>query len=334
MASGNSATIYDVAQAAGISISTVSRYLNSPQKVNAETSRRIRQAMDNLAWIPQGNTGSKASRSIGRIGILTPFFPAPSFVQRMQGMTPIFRKSNCEMVIYTVDSPEQLAEYLHSIPLSRRLQGLIIMSMHIDEHSALRLNNAGIQVVMVEYVHPLFSCVGTDNRLGGALAAQTFIQKGYKSCGFIGEQTDLPYSLHPSDLRLEGYRQELERLGYPLQDAYALTGEGTVQDAQRMAAQLLALPKPPRAIFAMSDLQAIGVQRAARAKGVKVPQELAILGFDDIEVSDFLELSTISQSLSESGRLAAELLMECIEDPGRPRTCVNLDAHLVERSTT
>ncbi len=327
-------TIYDVARLAEVSISTVSRYLNTPEKVNKQTGGKILEVMNRLAYIPHGNSGSKASRQIGRIGVLTPYFPSPSFVQRLQGMTPIFRTANFEMVVYIVDTPLQLEEYLHSIPFTKRLDGLIVMSMRIGERDTARLLKANLKVVMIESDHPEFTSIEADSVRGGALAARTFIDKSYFPCGFIGEATVHPYSLQPSDLRLKGYREELARSGHAIRSEHVRLGEGNVEDAKRMALELLTLPKRPRAIFAMSDLQAIGVIKAVRELNLRSPEDVAILGFDDIEAAGYLDLSTISQSLAESGRLAAEVVIGNIQNPDRPRQRIQLQVSVVERGTT
>jgi len=327
-------TIYGVATHAGVSIATVSRFLNSPDKVNAETARRISASMDQLGYFPRGQAGSRAHRSIRRIGVLTPFFPAPSFVQRLRGITAVLRQEHCEMVVCAVDSPEQLAEYLHSVSLLRRFDGLIIMSMHIGDGDSRRLLQSNLHAVMIESASAQFTSVEADNVLGGRLAAQSFVEKGYVPCAFIGEQTSLPFSLQPSAMRLAGYREALEASGHPLAPELIRTGQVSADDGCRMAGELLDLPEPPRAIFAMSDLQAIGVLKAARQRGIAVPHSLAVMGFDDIEAAGFLDLSTVSQSLEESGRLAAQLLMDRIREPDRPLQRVHLDVRVVERDTT
>lgn len=327
-------TIYDVAEQAGVSITTVSRYLNNPEKVNAETGKKVQDAINHLAYIPHGNTGTKASRQVGRIGVLTPFFPAPSFVQRLQGMTPVFRQFHCEMVIYTVDSPEQLEEYLHSIPFSKRLDGLIIMSMRIREADAQRLVKAGLEVVLIEQHHPQFSGIEADNVRGGILAAEHFLSKGYRSCAFVGEKVAPSYSLHTSAPRWQGYESTLRDAGYPVDPRHVLLGETTFEDGYRIGLELLEPEGRPRAVFAMCDLQAIGVMKAARNLGLRIPEDVAVLGFDDIEAAQYMELSTVSQSLSESGRLAAELLMGRIREPGRPHQGIQLKVAVVPRSST
>lgn len=327
-------TIYDVASQAGVSITTVSRYLNNPEKVNTETALRVQAAMDRLAYIPHGNTGSKASRQVGRVAVLTPFFPAPSFVQRLQGMTPVFRQAHCEMVIYTIDEPGQLTELLRSMPFAKRFDGLVVMAMRVTDEEASRLAAAGLQVVLVENHHPLFCGVEADNAVGGALAARHLVERGYTSFGFLGDTNDLAYSLHPGDLRLAGYRGALAEAGFSLADRHVLKGEPTVADGLRMGLELLAGPDRPRAVFAMSDLLAIGLLKAARQTGLRVPEDLAVVGFDDIEAADYMELTTVSQALYESGRLAAELLVGRIREPERPLQTAQLKVSVVVRSTT
>lgn len=330
----NGSTIYDVAKLAGTSISTVSRYLNNPEKVNVATAESINRAINQLGYFRHGNTGSKSSRQLGRVGVLTPFFPAPSFVQRLQGMTPVFRQANFEMVIYTVENPDQLNEYLQSFPFMRRLDGLIVMSMIVSEPDSRRLLQSGLQVVMIEHHNPHFSRVVCDNIRGGRLAATYFLSRGYRSCAFLGDWTELPYSLHPTDERLEGFRAALAEGGLVLGGEYVKLGKGTVDDSRVLAGELMDMAAAPRAVFAASDLMAIGALKAARERGLRVPEDVAVLGFDDIEMAEYLDLSTIDQKLTESGRLAAELLTARIRDPGRPLQSINLDVRVVERSTT
>ncbi len=334
MAENFGSTIYDVAARSGVSISTVSRFLNAPVKVNPDTALKIKTAMEQLAYIRHGNAGTRSSRQVGRVGVLSPFFPAVSFMQRMQGIAEVLRKADYELIIYSVDSLEQLEKYVHSCAFSRRLDGLIVMAMAISDENAKRLQKSGLQVVLIEQHSSYFSCIECDNVRGGALAAEHFLSKDYSPLGYIGQAEALPYSLQPSRLRLKGFRDSATAAGKPISDDHIRLGLDSVLDAQRMARELLSLRKPPRAIFAMSDLQAFGVIKAAREFGLRIPQDVAVLGFDDIEAADYMELSTISQSLNESGRLAAELLVGRIKEPGRPLQSVQLKVSVVERSTS
>ena len=122
-------TIYDVAELSGVSISTISRALNAPEKLNGETRARVFDAIDRLGFVPKAEARARALRQTGRIGVVTPYFTAPSFVQRLRGVASVLSKSKYELVIYTVDTARRLHGYVSSIPLTGNLDGLIIMSL-------------------------------------------------------------------------------------------------------------------------------------------------------------------------------------------------------------
>ncbi|MDT8298573.1 MAG: LacI family DNA-binding transcriptional regulator, partial [Spirochaetaceae bacterium] len=267
-------TIYDVASEAGVSITTVSRYLNSTSSVKAGTASRIADAMEKLDYIPHGNTGSRASRHVGRIGVLTPFYPAPSFVERLEGMIPVLRSNQFEVVIYTIENPEQLDEYLTSVPFTRRIDGLILMSVRLSEEQHRILSASGLHITMVETDDENYSRVLADDYQGGRIAAELFLKKDYFPCAYIGDRNrDISYSLHPSDVRLKGFRETLSAAGKNIDSSAIIESDTNVRDAQTVVEKLLNSTNPPRAIFAMSDLQAIGAFRAARECGVRVPEE-------------------------------------------------------------
>ncbi len=328
-------TIYDVAQEAGVSITTVSRFLNNSDNVKESTRARIADAMEKLDYIPQGNAGTRARRSVGRIGVLTPFFPAPSFVTRLSGMIPPLREANFEVIVYTIETPEQLDEYLTSVPFTRRIDGLILMSVHLTAEQHRILNASDLNVIMIESDDENYSRVLADSFRGGQLAAELFLKKNYMPCAFFGDQTkDIPYSCHPSEIRLQGFRETLRNNGYELDPDLIIESTTTVPDAYEKFSKFLAEGHRPRAIFAMSDLHAIGVMKAAREYGISIPEELAILGFDDIEAADWMELSTISQHLTDSGRIAAGLILERMSGKVETIQKINLQVGLIERKTT
>ena len=329
------ATIYDVASDAGVSITTVSRFLNNSESVKTSTGNRISDTMERLDYIPQGNAGSKADRSVGRVGVLTPFFPAPSFVQRLEGMIPVFKQNNFEMVIYTIESSEQLDEYLTSVPFTRRIDGLVLMSVRLTLEHHRTLQASGLHTVMVESNDENYSRVLADDYQGGRIAAQLFIEKGYFPCAYIGDRNrDISYSLHPSDIRLNGFRDTLKKAGGEIRDSMIIETDTSVENTRNTFGELLDKKNRPRAVFAMSDLQALGAIRAAKDRNIRVPEDLAVLGFDDIESSDWMGLSSITQHLGDSGRIAAGMLLEQISGKSKAIQKVNLQVGLIERETT
>ncbi len=326
-------TVYDVAKRAGVSIATVSRALNFPEKVSETTRARVLQAVDELNFVPKADAAARARQSHGRIGVLAPFLTYPSFVQRLRGVATALAGSPYEMAIYNVDNAARRDAYLASLSVTRRLDGLIVMTLPFDEPAARRLLTHGLETVLIEFRHPSFSSIIIDNQAGGRLAAEYLLSLGHRRLGFVGD-TDVPsHAIHTSDWRLDGYRQALAKAGIPLPDSYIALAPNGMEAAQQAAHCLLDLPERPTAIFAASDTQAMGVLKAARERGISVPRELSIVGFDDIEVADFIGLTTIRQQLEESGRIAVELLVSRLADRSRPIQQVQLQLQLIKRET-
>jgi LacI family transcriptional regulator len=329
----SSVTVYDVAREAGVSITTVSRVLNAPGKVSPATRERVRLAIDRLGFVPKAEAAARARKAHGRIGVLAPFFTYPSFVQRLRGVADALEFTPYELVIYNVDSSERRDAYLSSLPVTRRLDGLIIMALPFGEEAADRLVDSALAAVTIEFSQDPFSSIRIDDRAGGQMVADYFLRRGDRCCGFVGD-SDLPdYAIHTSDMRLDGYRSRLEQAGVGLPDEYIALAPHGREHARHGTLKLLDLPQPPTAIFAASDSQAFGVLKAARERGLDVPGELAVVGFDDIESADDVGLTTVRQPLEESGRVAVELLLARLANPNRLQQRIRFPLTFVQRDT-
>jgi DNA-binding LacI/PurR family transcriptional regulator len=175
--------------------------------------------------------------------------------------------------------------------------------------------------------------VEIDDVEGGRLATEYLIRKGHHRIAFLGD-SDLPeYSLHPVSLRLKGFRQALQTANISVPESFIRLAPYNQEQARQVAKELLDLPNPPTAIFAATDFQALGVIKATRQLGIKVPEELAVIGFDDLDMAEFEDLTTIRQHLDESGRLAIEILLSHITDFSRPVQHVRLPLSIIERLT-
>src|SRR3954452_7053711 len=327
------ATIYDVAETAGVSISTVSRVLNAPEHVLPATRARVLAAIDQLHFVPRAEATARARKAICRIGVLAPFFTYPSFVQRLRGVANTLADSAYEMVIYNVESAVRRDGHLATLPITRRIDGLIIMALPFESKAAQRLLAHELEGVLIEFTHPLFSSVEIDDESGGLLVARYLVERGHRRCAFVGD-SDVPvYALHTSDERLAGYRQGLIEAGLELPEQYISRAPHGTEAARRQAHALFDLPAPPTAIFSPSDTQAMGVLKAARERGLRVPGDVAVIGFDDVEFADYVGLTTVRQPLEESGRVAVDLLLARLADPSRPIQRVTLPLTLVQRET-
>lgn len=333
MASKTSPTIYDVAAAARVSISTVSRVLNNPEKVNEDTRNAVLHAIQKLGFVPKAEARARALKDFRRIGVLTPFFTAPSFVQRLRGAASALQSTSFELIIFTVDSASALRSYLETLPLTANLDGLIILSLQFDDHYAGQLVERGLETVLVEYPHPSLSGVEIDDVAGGKMAAEYLVKKGHRRMGFAGDTTIPDFGIHPITQRLRGFKQGLEDHGLRLREEYTLLVPYNVESTRAKAREFLKSSEHPTAFFAATDLQAIGILKAAADLHLRVPQDVAILGFDDLDVAEYVGLTTINQHLDESGRVAVELLLARLAEPDRSVQHIHLPLEIVERET-
>jgi DNA-binding LacI/PurR family transcriptional regulator len=334
MPAQNKPTIYDVAKYAGVSPTTVSRILNSPDKVSSKTREKVLAAIDKLSFVPKAEARARSLQHTGRIGVITPFFTAPSFIQRLRGIAQALSPENYELVIYTVDSGNHFHGYLSSLPLTGNLDGLIILSLPVGDNEVRRLIDGGLPTVLIEYPHPKLNCVEIEDVEGGRMAATHLLEKGHRRIAFLGD-TDLPeYSIHPVSLRLNGFRQTLKQAGIELPETFVRLAPYSQEQTRQVARELLGLSEPPTAIFAATDFQALGVLKAARQLNIRIPEQLAVIGFDDLDSAEYADLTTISQHLDESGKLAVEILLAQIETPSKSPRHVKIPLTLIERQTT
>lgn len=209
------------------------------------------------------------------------------------------------------------------------------MSLSINDQDAHRLSNNGMETILIEYSHPKLNSIVINDEHGGQLAAEHLIKKGHKTFAFLGDiEPPEKFAIHPVKSRLMGYEQVLSDAGYALPAAHIRSCPYTQEESRLAARELLTLPQPPTAIFVASDMQAPSVMKVARQLNIRIPQDLAVIGFDDIDVAEHVDLTTIRQHLDESGRLAAEILLARINEPNRPLQHINLPLNLIERLTT
>lgn len=330
-----SVTIRDVAKKAGVGVGTVSRVLNGSTAVSKNTRQKVLQAIDDLDYTP-----SPIARrlSLGRtltIGVIAPFFIRPSYVERLRGVEAALAESEYDFIIYNVETVARRDACFRDVPRQERVDGLLIMTLAPTDEEVARFQRENLPVVLVDGAHSVISHVSIDDVAGGYQATKHLLELGHRKIGYISDLLqESPFGFRPVADRYEGYRQALAEAGIEFQPEYHRQGELSRREARRLTRELLTLPDRPTAIFAYSDTQAFGVLRAAQDLSLKVPQQLSVIGYDDIEISEFLHLTTIRQQLYESGVRGAALLLEEISNyPSSPQSVV-LATELVVRDTT
>ncbi len=327
------ATIRDVAQKAGVGVGTVSRVLNGHTAVSAETRQRVLAAIAELNYSP-----NLAARRLSRgktmvIGALVPYFTNPSVVRRLQGVVSVVKGSQYDLILFDVESVERRDSYVRNVLRRQIVDGLLMISLTPTDEDVAELQRAHMPTVLVDARHPQLSRVVVDNVAGGYMATRYLIDLGHRRIAYISDFLDDPFNSPVRD-RFTGYCQALAEAGIPFRPEYHLQGIHGRSAARQMMRQLLQLPDPPTAIFAYSDTQAIGVLEETQAQGVAVPQHLALIGFDNIEASEYLHITTISQSLYASGISGCELLLQTMTEPPSEPQELLLPLELIQRQTT
>jgi DNA-binding LacI/PurR family transcriptional regulator len=329
------ATIAEVARQAGVGIGTVSRVLNDAPSVADETRRRVKQVIKDLDYQPSQVARNLSTGRTSTIAAVVPFVTHPSSIERLRGLVRVLTPRRYDMALYDVELREQRDEQLKRLSAPGRADAVVIVSLPLGNAEIRRFQSSGIPLILLDAHHPELNSIVTDNVLGGALATRHLIELGHRRIGFVGDAPVNPYGFTSSADRRSGYRAALTEAGIAFDPSLVKEGVHDGDVAAGLTEQLLVgHPDPPTAIFAASDTQALGVLDAARRLGRRVPDDLSVIGFDDIEVARHVGLTTVRQPLEESGSLAAEMLLGSLSRDGAGPSTTYLDLSLTVRSTT
>ena len=327
------ATIRDVAQKAGVGVGTVSRVLNDNVSVSQETRRKVLAAISELDFSPNLAARRLSSGKTMVIGALVPYFTNPSVVRRLQGIVSVVTNSVYDLILFDVELVERRDEYLLNVLRRQMVDGLLIISLTPTDTDVQHIQQSELPTVLVDANHPALSRVVVDNVFGGYQATKHLLDLGHRHIAYISDYLDDPFNSPVRD-RFKGYRQALAETGLEFIPEYHQQGPHGRYEARAMTTNLLNQPTPPTAIFAYSDTQAIGVIEAALDLGIKIPEDLSVIGFDNIEAAEYLHITTIRQALYESGVSGCELLLQVMANPMPEPQEILLPIELVQRNTT
>ncbi len=330
----NVATIRDIARQAGVGLGTVSRVLNNSPLVSAATRQRVLDVIAELDYSPNPIARRLSWGRTLTIAAIVPFFTRHSPIERLRGIESTLAESEYDLTIFNVETTARRDACFQDVPRRERVDGVLIISLAPFDQDVARFDSAGVPVVLVDAKHPALSRAITDDVSGGRLATQHLLDLGHRRIGYVSDPLDSPFNFTSSRDRYQGYRQALKDAGISFRPEYHRQGEHGRYEARRLAAELLALPDPPTAIFVSSDTQALGVLEAARDLSLDVPHDLSVVGYDDVEAAEYLGLTTVRQQLFESGARGVELLLEALASPPLEPLCDILPVELIVRNTT
>ncbi len=327
-------TIYDVARTAGVGIGTVSRVLNNSEKVKDTTRQKVLEAIEQLNFKPDPIARSMSLGRTNSIGIIVPFFTRPFFIEVLKGVQAATMLPGLDLVLFDVKNNYQRDHYFTQLPMRRKVDGLLVISLSPDEAAVARFHEANLPTVLVDAYHPQLTSIVVNNVDGSYRAVKALIEKGHRRIGFINGVIEGNFKFNQANDRLIGLHRAFGEVNIEFEPELVLATDWSRQGGKQAALQFLNLPHPPTAIFAASDIQAFGVLEAVRSLKLRVPEDVAVMGYDGIELAELLDLSTVQQPMHLMGELAVGRLIEHISNPHRPPELIRLDTTLQERHTT
>ncbi len=306
------ATIHDVAREAGVSVSTVSRVLNRKDDVAFETRQKVDEVISRLGYASSLAARGMRSNTTHVVGVIMPDIGSAYCSEIMQGINQAIAHSNYDVIIFSkgdiskygpIDQQRLTAMLLNG----DLIDGLIVVA------PAKTSSYEGLPVVVIDPNVGDINCpsIISTNYEAARQATDYLIGLGHRRIAHITGRLELVSSQE----RLRGYRDSLESAGIPVDETLILTGDYTIEIGFKCARELLTLPHPPTAIFGANDMTAFGIYQAARELGLKIPQDLSVVGFDNIEEARFAEppLTTVDQAVIHMGNLATEILFKLLE---------------------
>ena len=330
------AGISDIAKKAGVSIVTVSRVINNNRNVNDATRARVLKVIKELNYHPSRVAKRLRSKCVSGnlLGVLIPDIQNPFYVDVLRGIEEVAYKNNYAIIMCNFSQDKKKENLYLDILQSESIDGLIAAPANEKDSEVIKLVKEGLPIVCVdrELTGVDVDVVLVNNREGAFAAVDYLIKSGYKRIAFISGLEQLPSSQY----RVQGYKEALKANGIDFLPELVRFSDSKHENGKEICEELLRLPTPPDAIFTGNNLITLGALEAIHKKGLKIPQEVAVVGFDDMNWANSLNppLTAVRQPAYEIGKRAGELLIQRIDDPKRPAIQMILNTELVVRKSS
>lgn len=327
-------TMKDVARLAGVSTSTVSHVINNNRFVSEGVREKVEQAIRHLNYAPSALARSLKINQTHTIGMLLTTSSNPFYAEVVRGVEEsCYQRGYSLILCNTAGDEERMNRSLETL-MQKRVDGLLIMCTESHLPSADILNRyPSVPTVMMDWApfEGRGDIIQDNALLGGELATQHLIDSGYTRIACIAG----PQDKTPARMRLEGYRNAMTKSGLEILPGYIVNGDFEFQGGYNGMVELLALETPPEAVFTSNDAMAVGVYHALYQAGIQVPQQMAVMGYDDIELARYLTppLSTIHQPKDALGELAIDTLIHRLSEPDASQQTLVLTPELVMRGS-
>jgi DNA-binding LacI/PurR family transcriptional regulator len=331
-------SIKDVAREVGVSTATVSRALRGLPRVSDKTRVRVLQVAAELDYVASPSAAGLASGQTRAVGVVVPFVTRWFYGSVVQGAEELLREAGYDLLLYNLGGDQEARRRVFRTHLLRkRVDAVLVLSLTPTPEEVAALMKLDRPVAVVGATVEGWASVRIDDVATARIAMRHLIELGHRRIGYVGgsleEQLDFAAPLD----RLNGYRAAMAEAGLPTDPAWEVVGDFTVRGGLAATRLLLEAPVRPTAVFAASDEMAVGAVHAVREAGLRVPEDISVIGIDDHDMAEFFELTTVAQPVHEQGQLAATLLLEALDDdldrPAHP-PAITVPTRLVVRQTT
>jgi LacI family transcriptional regulator len=331
-----SATIYDIADKANVSIATVSRVFSNHPRVSEKTRAKVLAIAEQHHYYPNVSAQALARQNSFMMAAVVPMLTNYFFMEVLRGVQDKMAESGYDLMVFSVSDPSESMTPLYRAMQKGRSEGVFLFSTYLPDAEAKRLAKNGHPILLVDCCHDLLDSIAVDNVAGAYVATQHLLQLGHQKIALLGAD---PVS-GPAQERKRGFLQAIWEAGLyvpesMIQDCTNCTSHGFSEEAgYQTAMKVLELHPDIEAFFAMSDIQALGALKALHQHG-KVPgQDVSIIGFDDIQVAEYVGLTTMRQPMYEMGQQAFELLKSKMEGNRTVTGLRKMAPQLIVRSST
>ena len=327
--------IVEIADKAGVSAATVSRALRGLHHVNERTRTKIVAAALELNYplrpdlIPR-----ELVERTNRIGVIAPYISRWYFAQAINGIEDSLRENGMDLLLYNFSQVEARQRIFQHKQLRGKVDALIVISMPPTDEEFDSLLTLGIPITTIGFTHEGCSSVAIDDVAGGRMATEHLTSLGHRKIATLSGQRETAYSFDVSDNRNKGYTEALKEVGVEWNPDLEIRGDFNIYTAEIAMESFLRRKKLPTAIFCHSDEMAAGALKAIRAKGMRVPEDISVIGFDDHQIAEYIGLTTVSQPPQFEGQMAAAAAIAEIANPTIERKKIVIPTSLVVRETT
>ncbi len=323
----------DVAREAGVSLATVSRALRDVPGVSPDTRDRIRQIASQLSYVVSPEASRLARRDTGRVAIVVPRTDVWFYGTMLSAMERALREADLDVLVYQVDGEEQRNRFLRDLPARRKVDAVILTALPMRQSEVDRLDLLGAHVVVAGGRVRDYPYVEVDDLEVGRTAVQHLLDLGHTSIAMI-RTSDAEGAAWSADLqRVRAWRETMAAAGHPVAENDLVTVAYGPRAGAEAVRQLLAREDPPTAVFAYSDELAASAYQGAMESGLRVPEDLSIIGVDGHPVAEMLGLTSVEQDVAAQGAAVSEMVLALLQGQESTRS-VTVPARLVVRRST